>query len=150
MEFDFVRDYELFYQEPGATELLLMIDEGDLPAHVDVLGSQMPANKRAKGAYIQHVARRMRLKRRRVAVRIIVCASFHFSEADEALASNSGTKSSSMVISGTLSRCHIGSLHEKNGKKLERTIGLSSMTPFWLCRRPKKTLMRKTTRTLCR
>jgi hypothetical protein len=75
MEFDFVRDYELFYQEPGATELLLMIDEGDLPAHVDVLGSQVPANKRAKGAYIQQVARRMRLKRRRVAVRTIVCAS---------------------------------------------------------------------------
>lgn len=74
MEFDFVRDYELFYQEPGATELLLMVDEGDLPAHVDVLGSQMPANKRAKGAYIQQVARRMRLKRRRVAVRTIVRA----------------------------------------------------------------------------
>jgi len=75
MEFDFVRDYELFYQEPGATELLLMIDEGDLPAHVDVVGSQMPANKRAKGAYIQQVARRMRLKRRRVAVRTIICPS---------------------------------------------------------------------------
>lgn len=74
MEFDFVRDYELFYQEPGATELLLMIDEGDLPAHVDVLGSQKPPNRRAKGAYIQQVARRMRLKRRRVAVRTIVCA----------------------------------------------------------------------------
>jgi len=75
MEFDFVRDYELFYQEPGATELLLMVDEGDLPVHVDVLGTQMPANKRAKGAYIQQVARRMRLKRRRVAVRIIFRAS---------------------------------------------------------------------------
>lgn len=75
MEFDFVRDYETFYQEPGATELLLMIDEGDLPAHVDVLGSQMSANKRAKGAYIQQVARRMRLKRRRVAV----CTSFRAS-----------------------------------------------------------------------
>jgi hypothetical protein len=99
MEFDFVRDYELFYQEPGATELLLMIDEGDLPAHVDVLGSQMPANKRSKGAYVQQVARRMRLKRRRVAVRTNFLHP-HFVGADKGLHFDSEMRSSSMATSG--------------------------------------------------
>ena len=68
MAFDLVRNYESKVLPGEGTELVLMFDDGDLPAHVDAVGTAKEPESRQKGVYYKLVDTRRALKRKRVDV----------------------------------------------------------------------------------
>jgi len=67
--FDLIRDYEtkVFGNEQG-NDLVLLFDDGSLPAHIDAVGSSRPYERRPQGVYYKAISRRHTLKRKRVDV----------------------------------------------------------------------------------
>lgn len=67
--YDLVRDYETKpYGNEQANDLVLLFDDGDLPAHADAVGSAREHLPRPQGVYYKAISRRHVLKRRRVDV----------------------------------------------------------------------------------
>lgn len=64
--FDLVRNYESKVLPGEGTELVLFFDNGDLPAHVDAVGTTREPESRQKGVYYKLVDTRRALKRKRV------------------------------------------------------------------------------------
>ncbi|KAG8836520.1 hypothetical protein FRC18_011197 [Serendipita sp. 400] len=64
--FDLVRDYETKQFGNEGSELVLFFDNGDLPPHVDAVGSSKEGQQRPKGVYYKNISRRHTLKKRRV------------------------------------------------------------------------------------